>query len=345
MTTESVNDAFERRYMGKFQAKAAEYGVAVKYERDRAARDIGIHFYRRKKSGDEVATGSLVWFQMKGFRSKTVPKEKFAKSRSLAVPLRVKDLQLWFRMNGPTYLVVYVESVDTFLILNIGKYVAEQYGPKVFDLGQKELNVPISTKSVLDAQAFELMIRQGTAEEWTRSLRADEADVRLAQRDYQLIWRLGGAEDRQVEHRVEVRDWQSKLRGEVYFHERKIDGSDQDWESIRTHWQFMLRARDLETAYPYLSFEPFNEEHQNDVEFESNEDGEPFVEFSDGSVVYGHDCCGEYNLYELRPQLNETGARLMAMIATLVRTGMIEPPTENDAGEVIDVAPWHHRDV
>jgi hypothetical protein len=330
--------------MGKFQEQAADYGVVVRYERDRAARDIGVHFFRKTRSGKEQATGSLVWFQMKGIQAATLSKADFAKARSVAVSLKVKDLQLWYRMNGPTYLAVYIESVDTFLVLNIVAYVAEHYGAKILTLGQKTIDVQVSTKSVLDAQAFDLIVRNGTAEEWARVLGADSGDVHLAQRDYRLLWKLGTSKKRGVEHRMDVKDWQSKLRGEVEFLERPIAGSEDSWRSIREHWQLMLRIQGLEAAYPYLSFQPFDQQHQDDIEFWSNEDDEPFVEFSDGTVVYGHDCAGEYNLYELRPRLNSIGRRLVAIVNTLMRASMIETPDDNE-GETLDVAPWHARDV
>ena len=345
MTIEGANDVLERHYMGKFQARAAEFGVIARYERDRAARDIGIHFFRKKKSGDEEATGSLVWFQMKGLRSTTMKRSDFEKSDSVSVGLKVKDLRLWYRANGPTYLVVYVESVDLFLVLNIVAYITERYGAGILSLDQKTVDVPISTKSVLDNQAFELMIRQGTAEEWSRVLHLDTEDVRLAQRDYRLIWRLGSAQARSVEFRIDVKDWQSKLRGEVQFLERPLHGNDREWFPVRDHWHHMLRIEDVEKAYPYLSFEAFDEQRQGNIEFFSNEDDEPSVELSDGTVVYGHDCAGEYNLYELRPRLNATGTRLLEMIETLVRTHMIDAPSENGPGEMLDVAPWHNRDV
>ena len=345
MTVEGANDVLERRYMGKFQAKAAEYGVIVRYERDRAARDIGIHFFRKKRSGDEEATGSLVWFQMKGLRSTTMTREDFEKSTSVSVKIEVEDLCLWYRANGPTYLVVYVESVDVFLVLNVVAFIAERFGADIFSLDQKTVNIPVSTKSILDDQAFELMIRQGAAEEWARILRFDAQDVRLAQRDYRLIWRLGTAQTRSVEYRVDVKDWQSKLRGEVQFLESATHESDREWIPVRDHWQHRLRIEDIEKAYPYLSFEAFDEERQGNIEFFSNEDDEPAAELSDGTVIYGHYCAGEYNLYKLRPRLNAAGERLMEMIETLVRAGMIEAPNENDPREMLDVAPWHSRDV
>lgn len=298
MTTESAGDALERRYMAKFQERAAPYGVVARYDRDRAARDIGLHFFRRSRSGSERATGSLVWFQMKGIQAITLSGYAFKEARSIPVTVRVKDLQLWYRMNGPTYLVVYIESVDEFLVIDIVKWATEKYGAGLLALRQKTINVPVSPESKLDSQALDLIARRGTAEEWGRILGADGRDVGLAQRDYQLIWRLATAGERQVEHKVVIRDWQSKLRGEVEFHEKPVADDDGKWRAVRAHWQLGLRASELEAAYPYVAFGPLDEEEQSNIEFSDNEDGNPEVEFSDGSSVYGHDCSGEYHVYE-----------------------------------------------
>ncbi len=54
-----ANDAFERRYREKFRLLAAGYGEFVYYERDRGARDVGLHLTRQQASGDEVLTGPL----------------------------------------------------------------------------------------------------------------------------------------------------------------------------------------------------------------------------------------------------------------------------------------------
>ena len=247
-------------------------------------------------------------------------------------------------MNGPTYLAVFVESAGKFLVLNIVKYVAEHYGAKILTLNQKTVSVPVSNTSILDAQAFALIIREGTVEEWARTLRVEGNDARLAERDYGLVWRLRTADERMVEHRTDIKDWQSKARCEVDFLERPVTGSDDSWLPIRMHWQFMLNIGGLEDAYPYLSFDAFDERYQGDVEYWSNEDAAPVATFQDGTVVYGQDGAGEYNEFQLRPRLNEMGQRLAEIVDTLVRASMIEVPQEGDI-ETLDVAPWNARDV
>jgi hypothetical protein len=68
---------------------------------------------------------------------------------------------------------------------------------------------------------------------------ADEDQVRLCERDYNIVWRIGTASQRKVDHRFEIYDWQSKTRGEVHIEERP-KGSEGKWTAVRNHWQFML---------------------------------------------------------------------------------------------------------
>lgn len=341
MTTESAQDVFERRYMGKFDALAAEHGITVKYERDRAARDDGVHLMRKRRSGSQTATGSLIWFQMKGLMRETLSKEEFEAQSHVAIRLSVADLQLWYRMNGPTYLVVYIESADIFLIFDIVGYIEEEFGKGVYELAQKSITVKVPTSSILDQTAFDLLLRRGDAQEWSRVLTAEPDEIHFCQRDFSVIWRLGTATERQVEHRVEVTDWQSKLRGEVEISERSVDpdADNLDWEPVREHWQYMLTMRDIESAYPYLSFTPFDEERQNEIEYWDNEDNEPKFVFSDGTSVYGENFSEEYYYYQLRPVLNATGERLWRMVRTLLKADIVDPPDESQ-GEFLNIAPW-----
>jgi hypothetical protein len=341
MTTESVQDVFERRYMGKFDSLAAEYGIVVKYERDRAARDIGIHLMRKRKSGSQTATGSLIWFQMKGLMKDTFSKEKFQAQTHVDIRLSVVDLQLWYRMNGPTYLAVFIESADVFLIFDIVRYVGHQFGKRIYELDQQSITVKVPTASILDQTAFDLLLRRGDAEEWSRVLTAEPDEIHFCQRDFSVIWRFGTAPERKVEHRMDVTDWQSKLRGEVEILERSLDpdADNLDWVPVREHWQYMLRMQDIEVAYPYLAFTPFDEERQNEIEYWDNEDGEPEYLFSDGTSVYGENFSEEYYYYQLRPTLNATGERLWRMVRTLLKADIVDPPDESQ-GEFLNVAPW-----
>ena len=344
MTTESPKDALERRYMGRFQDIAAQYGVTVKYDRDRAARDIGLHLLSSTKSGNEDATGTLVWFQMKGVGAATLPRHAFDAAAHIDVKLKVKHLRLWHQMNGPTYLALYVESVDRFLVLNLAKYVREQFGRRIFTVSTKTLTVQVSTRSFLDDQAFALMLQNGTREEWMRVFMMSPSEAHLAERDYRLIWRLSTAEERRVEHQLAMTDWQSKCRGEIALMERPVGGTDDEWQSIRLHLSFMLSMADLEEAYPYLAFAPFDQERNDNIESWGNDDEDPEFTFSDGTVVYGTDAAGEYFAYELRPRLNSMGQVLAGMVRELIDAKLVDAPAL-DESEFLDGAPWNGRDV
>lgn len=341
VTKESPQDAFERRYMGRFREIASDYGVIAEYERDRAARDIGLHLFRKRKSGAEEATGSLVWFQMKGIMKATLSAPAFKTASHVSIRLNTADLKLWSRSNAPTYLLVYVESADTFLILDAVKYAKEHFGSELHTMKEKTLTVKVPTSNVLDDDAFNALLQRGSVEEWSRVLDAPEEDVRLCLRDFSVIWHIGTAEKRRVQQRFEVTDWQSKLRGEVDLQERPEDSSDDDeWESIRPHWQPYLRMEDVESAYPYLDFEPADEDFQSDCEW-SNEDNNPFVELKDGTTLYGRDRSSEYNEYLLRPKLNKMGKRLFKLVLKLIEADLMDEP--DGERSMISVAPWHRR--
>ena len=119
MAVVGQNDAFERRYMEKFRAFASEFGEFVKYEHDRGARDIDIHLTHKLHSGQERMSSALCWFQMKGIMAKSLSADSFHSRSDVTLSLEVKHLRYWFLQPMPTYLVVYVESIDKFFILNL----------------------------------------------------------------------------------------------------------------------------------------------------------------------------------------------------------------------------------
>jgi hypothetical protein len=125
-------------------------------------------------------------------------------------------------------------------------------GRKIFALAQHEVSIEVPCGSALDEQAFRIIMAASDVKEWGRALGDDDESTRLCRRDHDLIWRIGTASERKVVHRVVIFDWQSKTRGEVHFEE--CAAADNDWETIRNHWQYMLSAGDVEGMYPYLEF-------------------------------------------------------------------------------------------
>src|SRR5262249_9558708 len=150
------------------------------------------------------------------------------------------------------------------------------------------------------------------------------------QRDYNIIWSIGTASRRKVEHRFEVFDWQSKTRGEVHIEERPR-GSDGEWIILRNHWQLGLQATDVEDMYPYLDFVPAEEGEEPDEEVDADaflshivfgsvrDDDRPIFRMKNGQYAAGEDIYGEYYLYYLIPELNKLGKSLFSLIKTLIK--------------------------
>lgn len=122
---------FERIYRKKFEDIAAEYGIGIVYEEDRAALDFGLHLTIPDVTFEGV-TGTRVWFQFKGQNSKTLPREKFEAKDDISQQVEIEHLRQWYRYAEPVYLVVYVESVDKFFAIDIKHVIDELWGDSVF---------------------------------------------------------------------------------------------------------------------------------------------------------------------------------------------------------------------
>jgi hypothetical protein len=348
-------DQFEHLYKEKLRSFIAQFGQFVSYERDIAARDLGLHLTRSLKTGGASVSSCLCWFQLKGIMPETLPKEQAEKAATFPYELKVEHLRFWFLQPMPTYLALYIGSLDSFFILNLQKYVEDHWGRDILTLQQKTATVQVPKNSTLDAEAFDLILRESTVEEWSKALSAEESKVRLCQRDYNLIWSIGTAAERKVEQHVEIFDWQSKTRGEIHFEERPLSGGD--WEVIRNHWEFMLSIQHVEDSYPYLDFSAEEEAQESSSFYLDDEgdyrpssvwgddyDGEPYFKLKNGELAAGSDVAGEYHLYYLQFELNDVGHNLFQMIKLLLEIKFIEI-SDDESGEFISVAPWHSRHV
>lgn len=336
-------DSFERKYMEKFRSLASQFGEFVKYEHDRGARDIGIHLTHKLSSGNERLSTALCWFQMKGVMESTLTKTDYKNNKEVSIQLKVDHLRYWYLQPMPTYLAVYIECADQFLVTDIQEYVTKKWGRQILKLNQKTASVAVQMESLLDEQAFRLILEKSDLEEWKKALGAEEDEIRLCHRDYDLIWHLGTAVERNVEHRLVFWDWQSKIRGQLFIEERKAESAD-DWETLREHWQYMMNIFQLEGAYPYLEF--FADQDREDalsLEYDESEYGAPSITLLNGDVVIGEDTVGEYFYYEMGVKLNEIGAQMFEWVKDLEQIGLIE--VTPGKSERISVAPWHVRDV
>lgn len=342
-------DAFEQEYMAKFGALAANHGIVVKYERDRAARDIGLHLTKDLKSGKRQVTDALVWFQMKGVMATTLTKTDFETAKAVSLSMDVEHLRHWFLEKEPTHLVVYVEAADLFLVLNLQKYVAEKWGRDILTLDKKTQTVTVPASSLLDEQAFALLVYHADIAQWSKALGADPADMELVHSGADAIYAVGTADERKVECGVLYRDWISKTRDELCIVERPA-GFEGDvfegWATRHEHWQFM--GLDPEESYPYLEMFAL-EQYEPETfvnrwgEEELVEEGQT-IQLKNGDSVFSPDCSGEYYQYVFGARLNESGHRLFGYVEALLKMGLLELRADEEEGHsFVSVAPWHSR--
>ena len=330
-------DTFERLYTAKFRNYMSKYGEFVAYERDRAGRDIGVHLTYKSKSGGEKLSSSLCWFQLKGKMANTITKEQYDEQVEIKVRVRNDHLKFWYLQPMPTYIVVYVECVDTFHVMDMKKYIERRWGSKILQIKQNTTTLNVPKASILDEQAVDLILKQGEIKTWKSILSGDDTETGLCYRDFNLIYRINSAFDRKVVQKVLLRRWLSKLRSEIYFLEKILD-EESDWQIIREHWEFMM-GDFIEEAYPYIDFFDIDDDQWWD------DDDESFylLELSNGEAIKGHEYSGEYVEYELGFKLNEIGKKMVQWINTLVSIGIIDLDVEQCS--YIDIAPWHGRSV
>lgn len=322
--------------MEKFRTLASGFGEFINYEHDRGARDIGMHLTHKLSSGKERLSSALIWFQMKGKMGKSLPLSEYEANKEVKISLDVNHLRYWYLQPMPTYLVLYIESADEFLIQNISEYVRENWGRNILTLDQGTATVSVSTESKLDWQAFRLILQQNDIEEWKRALGNADENMDVCHRDYDLIWHLGTAEERRVTHKLEFWDWQSKMRSQLYIYEEDTTKK----EVLREHWQYLGNIHQLEESYPYIEF--FVDE-DNDDWWDEDDHEVPDIILANGDVMSGVNASYEYFAYECGIRLNDIGKEMFEWVNYLSDIKLIE--VTPGKSELISVAPWHGRDV
>jgi hypothetical protein len=361
-------DDFENKYMGKFRALAAHYGIFVEYERDRAGRDIGLHLTQPNQAGDgKIVTPALIWFQMKGIMAGTLNRQEYEDADIVALDMEVAHLRFWYLNIQPTYLALYVESVDRFLAIDLQKWVGDHFGGQIMTLKQKTVRVKVDKKNKLDSEFFRIVLNQNLIPALRRSL-SKEGDEEIARflRDSSVVQWLSNCCQHGGQARLTVVSWISKMRTEVYFEAREPDG---DWELFRTQWQYSMD--ELALAFPYLRFIPeataelvrypeviedfdgreFKIWHESFVVIETETgndlddddfDGECLLDIGNGEYSYGNMGGGEMVEHRLAIELNEIGERWADTLTVLVNAEVISVDVEP---HMISVAPWHARDA
>jgi hypothetical protein len=345
------NDVFERQYKAKFELIASQYGEFVHYERDRAARDIGLHFTRKKADGSESVSPSLAWFQLKGLRSPTFSKDEFAKSNDVPITLGVKHLKFWYFLPGPTYLAVYIESVDEFVVCDIQLIVSETWGDDIATLKQATATIRILKKFKLDDVAFYHIRLENEVSAWKDRFNVERGQLKLLLVHYHLIYRLKSRAERSVFGQVMIRDWLSKTRLEIIYDERPRDRKT-GWETVWSQWVFMGFANQWRKMFPYLTLLPTS---KSGIEPDSDDDDDEFanmflglgevreLQVSQGKTVYGRDEMGECVDFYCRVRLNSLAQRLAACLQTLIDAGFYE--VNLNESHWISLASWQDRGI
>lgn len=320
-------DNFETNYMNKFRALASPFGLFLEHEKDRAALDIGMHLTQTKSDGSKVVTPAVVWFQLKGVMASTRNKASFAKEREIKVPIDVPHLRFWYLFPHPVFLVVYVEALDEFVVLDVKHWVTNKAGGKILTDKRKRITVPVPLNRILDESAFYNFCAAAQVPHVAKMLESTDRDARVFIRDDQLLKWIGTAEKRGMEMKMTVVKYGSKTRTEVYFEERQL--GDEQWAMLRSHWEYMMPCPTK--SFPYLDFEPFDEESfvatrdENGVAERADTvlwyddsplDFDELFEFDDGRIFSGK---GQFERmeFEFRPKLNAVGIQWAGVLDVL----------------------------
>jgi hypothetical protein len=166
----NAEEVFEDRYTDAFKQRFHGRGVVIKYDRDRAARDMGVH---------PTAPGSLelssvrVWFQLKGIHSGTMDEPTLGSAETVPVRLDVDDVKKWYAAPEAVYIVVYLEAVDEFVGEDLRDLVDRRFadhrgsfGSKMSALDQESITLHVRKEAIVDGDRIGRMLEH-------RSMRID----------------------------------------------------------------------------------------------------------------------------------------------------------------------------
>jgi hypothetical protein len=86
-------EEFEDKYTDRFRDRLRGRGIILKYERDRAATDLGIHL---TPPGSLTLSNVKVWFQLKGIQTTTLSREEIEVASAVSVSLKLDHLRFWY---------------------------------------------------------------------------------------------------------------------------------------------------------------------------------------------------------------------------------------------------------
>ncbi len=105
-------EVFEDRYTDAFKERFHGRGLLVRYDRDRAARDVGVHL---SAPGSLELSNVRLWFQLKGVHRETCDAAALESMETVPVDLSVNDVKKWYAAPEAVYIVGYLEALDEFI--------------------------------------------------------------------------------------------------------------------------------------------------------------------------------------------------------------------------------------
>lgn len=156
-------DEFEGLYVERFRALVKCEGEFVKYDRDRAALDLGLHLTTPREDQRHLSH-TRIWFQLKGIHKESLPLDEFRRAEHVSVTVRVDHLKFWYASPEPVYLSLYIESADAFLAEDVRELVHRRWGanflaPDTLPAGQQEVTIRVRADSQLTAERLLQMRR------------------------------------------------------------------------------------------------------------------------------------------------------------------------------------------
>jgi hypothetical protein len=153
-------EEFEDRYTNRFRDRLGGRGIILKYERDRAATDLGIHL---TPPGSLTLSNVRVWFQLKGIHAATLARADIQNTESVSVRLNLEHLRFWYAAPEAVYLIVYLEAIDEFLAADVRDLVDDQWGeaflrPDFFPTDQKTAVVHVPSSARLTDELLNNML-------------------------------------------------------------------------------------------------------------------------------------------------------------------------------------------
>lgn len=241
----------ERRCVEKLRALAERCGEVVSHEQVRYARDVWLQLAHRSSSGDEPST-ALCCFQLKGISTDALDEAASPGPRKVTVSLDTRHVRYWYLQPMPTFLVIYIESADDLLVLNIQRYIGQTWGPSILRTDRETVAVDVPRDNVLDQRAFERILVESDRDKWRQALKAETASLSICRHDYNVLWHVATAQARNVRHTVHLyhdtySDVTEILDG-AYLYEYSMPAGDKE-VCLTLRW-----GGDIVNDYPYLDF-------------------------------------------------------------------------------------------